>query len=601
MTTNYLPQCVVKIGGSAISSAWANALIEVNVDSSLLVPEMFSIKIGDPELELADDSTIALGATVEIDITTEGSSTSTGTLVTGEITAIEPHFHDSAHETTMVIRGYSLGHRLHRGKKTRTFLSQTDSDVVSSLASEAGLTADDDFLIQNNQTDMEFLHARADLLGYQVWLGDGKLCFKSGETTLGTGPTLTFGTNLHTFRPALVGTHQADTMTVYGWDPKGKTQLTGSATPSSTFNQGGMTDTGGSLASSAFGGSATAAITDRPVFTTDEADLLATGLSDDIAREAMLAEGTCDGDPTLKAGCQVTVSGVGTRFSGSYLVTSATHIWNADGYVTNFSISGRKPNFISRLAAAADRDRSQGLMRGVVTGLVTNNKDADNLGRVKVKYAWLGDIESDWVRIASPAAGSTRGFYMLPEVNDEVLVAFEHGDPHRPYIVGVLWSNTDQPPEANSAAVGSDGKVNHRIIKSRSGHQIVLDDTDGSEKISIIDKTGNNTIVIDSANNKITISTGQDTVITASGKVSVTATGKMSLSSQDDVDISGNNVNISAQMNASLKGSTNCSIEGTTSLDLKGGTSATLHNDGGGSVAVSGPSVSINDGALQVT
>ena len=130
MTTKYLPQCVVKIGGSAISTDWANALIEVNVDSSLLVPEMFSIEIGDPELSLADDTTIALGATVEIDITTEGDSTSTGTLVNGEITAIEPHFRDAERETTMVIRGYSKGHRLHRGKKTRTFLSQSDASVA---------------------------------------------------------------------------------------------------------------------------------------------------------------------------------------------------------------------------------------------------------------------------------------------------------------------------------------------------------------------------------------------------------------------------------------------------------------------------------------
>jgi uncharacterized protein involved in type VI secretion and phage assembly len=163
-------------------------------------------------------------------------------------------------------------------------------------------------------------------------------------------------------------------------------------------------------------------------------------------------------------------------------------------------------------------------IHGVVVGIVTNNQDTDGMGRVKVRFPWRDDAdESFWARIAVLMAGPERGSYFLPEVDDEVLVAFDHGDIHHPYVLGALWNGQDHPPEANS-----DGKNNIRKIRSRSGHeiilddnseqqqekvtvkthaghQIVLDDSAGQEKIDIKDKTGNNTIVIDSVQNSIAI------------------------------------------------------------------------------------------------
>src|SRR5262249_22667121 len=139
---------------------------------------------------------------------------------------------------------------------------------------------------------------------------------------------------------------------------------------------------------------------------------------------------------------------------------------------------------------------------GVVIGVVTNNQDPDGLGRVKVKFPWLVDNdESNWARIASPMAGSDRGFSFLPAVQDEVLVAFEHGDFRSPYILGALWNGVDKPPGEKK----SDSKNEKLLIKSRSQHLFILDDTAGKEKIQIIDKTGKNSIVIDSSSNKMTV------------------------------------------------------------------------------------------------
>jgi uncharacterized protein involved in type VI secretion and phage assembly len=157
---------------------------------------------------------------------------------------------------------------------------------------------------------------------------------------------------------------------------------------------------------------------------------------------------------------------------------------------------------------------------GVVVAVVTNTQDPEGLARVKVRFPWLSDAdESPWARVACLMAGASRGTYFLPEVDDEVLVAFEQGDVRLPYVVGALWNGKDLPPAGNE-----DGKNNVRMIKSRSGHVVRLDDTNGGERIEIIDKTGKNRIVIDAAANTIAISSDKDiTLSAANGTITLDA------------------------------------------------------------------------------
>jgi uncharacterized protein involved in type VI secretion and phage assembly len=140
-------------------------------------------------------------------------------------------------------------------------------------------------------------------------------------------------------------------------------------------------------------------------------------------------------------------------------------------------------------------------------------------------------------------AGGKRGAYFLPEVDDEVLVAFEHGDVRFPYVVGALWNDGDRPPHTND-----DGKNAIREITSRSGHRITLDDTDGDEKIAIVDKTGKNSVVILSKDNSITIAADGDITINAKGKLAVSANG-IELKSQ-----AGISVEASASLEAKASG-----------------------------------------------
>jgi uncharacterized protein involved in type VI secretion and phage assembly len=170
---------------------------------------------------------------------------------------------------------------------------------------------------------------------------------------------------------------------------------------------------------------------------------------------------------------------------------------------------------------------------GVVVGIVTNNQDPENMHRVKVQFPWLdGSTESHWARVATPMAGKKRGLYFLPEVDDEVLVAFEHGSIDYPFVIGSLWNGKDTPPESNS-----DHQNNNRAMYSRSGHIIRFVDKSGSESIEIIDKQGTQKIVISSKDNTITIAAQSDIVIKSStGKVKVEGVG-VEITSQTDVKI----------------------------------------------------------------
>ncbi len=180
------------------------------------------------------------------------------------------------------------------------------------------------------------------------------------------------------------------------------------------------------------------------------------------------------------------------------------------------------------------RDEGGSRLYGLAVGVVTNNKDPDKLGRVKVKLPWLSEQdESHWARVVTPMAGPQRGLFFLPEVDDEVLLAFEHGDVRLPYVLGALWNGKDKPPEDNS-----DGKNNKRIIKSRSGHLVSLDDTAGEEKIEVVDKSRKNRVIINTKDNSITISADADiTIQSAKGKLVLESKDGMALKSKGDITI----------------------------------------------------------------
>jgi uncharacterized protein involved in type VI secretion and phage assembly len=179
-----------------------------------------------------------------------------------------------------------------------------------------------------------------------------------------------------------------------------------------------------------------------------------------------------------------------------------------------------------------------GLMYGVYTALVVDVQDPDGQGRVKIRLPWSPDTGSDsyelWARVAVLMAGRGRGTWFIPEPDDEVLVAFEGGNPRRPYVVGALWNGVDTPP------VTMDSNNNKRVIHSRSGIVITLDDTAGQETLTLETPGGQKMTYKDApASIEIEDSTGNSIKLDGSG-ITVTATG--------NVDVNGAQVNVSAGM-----------------------------------------------------
>jgi len=195
----------------------------------------------------------------------------------------------------------------------------------------------------------------------------------------------------------------------------------------------------------------------------------------------------------------------------------------------------------------------QGKIYGVVVGVVTTTKDPEGLGRVKVKYPGLGkDAEGFWAGVASPMAGANRGIYFLPEVDDVVLVAFERGDVRFAYVIGCLWNGKQRPPVKNE-----DGKNDVRLIKSRSGHVIRLSDADGKEMIEIIDKSGKNSISIDTEKNTITIASEKNVSISApKGTIKLDAKEIVIKSSTQTKIESGAGLDVKASAAMNIKGAT---------------------------------------------
>lgn len=534
----------VTIDGDPLDSRLAANLLEVRADQRYMLPAAFLVRIADPQLEHVDSSPLRVGAKVEIALAAAAGD-SLQPVVSGQITAVEPEF--GRQGAVLAARGYDESHALNRTRITDTYQNMSSDDIAGKVADRAGLETGTiessgdvhDFVQQNNETDWEFLWRLARRIDFEVTVERGALSFKKAGGDDGSEPpSLRWGDALQTFRPRVTGVQQVEEVVVRSWDPSAKDVIESRRSAGTPDASIGIDR--GDVGSALGGGSMTMA--DRPVLSSDEADALATSMASRLANAYVEAEGTCRGDPALTAGVKVQIDGVGRLYGGVYTLSATSHVYRVgQGYETRFAVTGRSPRSLVDLLNPAPVERWGG---SVVVGIVTQNSDPDGMGRVRVRYPALGDdIEGWWARIAAPAAGSERGLLMMPVAGDEVLVAFEHGDVRRPYVLGALWNGNDTP---GSDLVRTDGS-----FALRSDHRIGMHAADA-----------------------ITLQTSSDLTITADGKIEQKAAG--------DASVEGQNVNIKA--NSSL------TIEATGDLTIKG---ASITVQANGAVQVSGASISL--------
>lgn len=188
-----------------------------------------------------------------------------------------------------------------------------------------------------------------------------------------------------------------------------------------------------------------------------------------------------------------------------------------------------------------------GRFYSVYPGLVTDISDPENQGRVKIRLPWSPDSQNSayevWARLATMMAGNNRGSWFIPDVDDEVLVIFEAGDPRRPYVVGSLWNGRDQPPETMDGA----GENNRKTLHSRNGVRISLDDTDGQESL-VLETPAGQTIILKDGPGSIELrdNNGNNVKMEAAG-ITVNASAKVTVNA-GTVEISAGMVTVNAGM-----------------------------------------------------
>jgi phage protein D len=530
---------VVEVDGAGLTPDVEAQLEAVVVMDRLAMPDTFTLVFRDPGRDILGKAGLEIGRKIEIK-TNSAASTTPQSLIKAEITSIETEYDSLG--TRAVVRGYDLSHRLAAGRKTATFQNVTYSDIASQIASGAGLQADvdstdgtHDHVFQVNQSDLDFLYGLAREVGYDCRVDGDSLMFKKPVES-STGPEsatnpeelaplqLHWGENLQEFRARMSAVAQVAEVEVRGWDPATKKEIIGKAAPTAT---NAKLDTTPDMLASKVGGQ-TLVVVNKGVTSQDAADQLAKARAEQIGSAAFEATAVAVGDPQLKAGVAVNVSGVDPALCGKWTISGSRHEFGGDAYRTALDFTGRQDRSILGLVtqgAGAVADR----LPGVVTALVDDNNDPEGQGRVRLRYPWMGDqAVSYWARLMGPGAGKDYGVVWMPQVGDEVLVSFEHGDPAHPIVLGGLWNGTDTIPFDTGSDLDN-GKVTYCGFTSRTGHKISFFESSSESKIHLMTAGGEVSVVMDGQGKKLEIDSQGDIKIHASGNLDLVADGNTTI------------------------------------------------------------------------
>jgi phage protein D len=539
----------VLVDGAEIAPEQRDRVKEIRVVDFLRLPDVCTLQITYPKGEGVDSQPFGIGKPLEVRLGAADELV-THTLFKGEVVTVEPEF--GAGGCSVRVRAYDRAHVLHRSRRVRTFQNQTTSDIVKKVVSEAGLVARCDvaglpheFVQQDNETDWDLIWRLADRAGLE-FIVEGEV----GELRKPTAENpieLVWPGSLRSFRPRITAVQQVEEATVRAHDPLTKQVISARADRPDQIAQIGIPR---SDVTGAFEG-ATVHVATEPVASEAEGRVLAQALLDRLANGYVAAEGIAPGNPKIRAGTAVAVSGVGSSFSGTYRVAMSMHVLRSGSYETQFanSVEHTMVGMVGSGGGTAPDFGSQ-----LVLGIVTNNDDPAGFGRVRVRYPALGDeLESAWARIASTSAGAERGVMMLPVVGEEVLVGFEHDDTRRPYVLGSLYNGEDKP--GDDLLQGKDGS-----FALKSDRKIYLE----SKQDFTLKSAANLVVEIQGDVNE-----------TIKGARTSQTTGKTGLKATQALELEGQSVTIS----------------GMTALELKCGAASIKLSSAG--VTISGPIITM--------
>lgn len=590
----------IKVGGSAIPAPAVKALRSVRVEMSLWTPSRATIRFADADFELVDGSTFEVGKELTVGIPSASSGSATD-VFKGEITDMSVEPGPNGHE--LVIGGLDKSHRLAVATTIKTYTKQTWKQIVEAIAGNAGLspevtisnTTQQPYVLQA-VSDYAFLWDVAMRTGCEWWVDSGKLHFKKRATA--TGPTLKYGDDLLDFRVRYSGATHPKKVTVKGWNRDTGAPITGDdaslLTSTSVPGIGALstfaTDNRGKANS---GWGKTVVTGGFGVVDQTEAKAIADAIAARVDAAEVVARGTCEINSSVKVGELVEVKQLGTKVSGKYLVTSVEHLVGVNRVETRFVAGNKAPVGLADLVGNGTAATPPWGHLGLVVGLVTDIKDTDgNAGRIKVKFPTLSDSDTtEWARMLGTGAGNGMGIQWLPEVNDEVLVGFEHGDLRHPVILGGLWSKKNKPP-----VVDNKSPVERRVLKSKVGHLIEFGDGSSPDKKHIaLSLEGNESkLRLGADKTELTVASGKELTIKAGdAMIQVSTSGAVTVKGASvTIESKSGDLTLKSAMNLTVKAGMALNLEAGTQLKAKGGASGEF--DGGGMTTIKGGMVKIN-------
>jgi uncharacterized protein involved in type VI secretion and phage assembly len=544
----------IKVKGAPLKPEDMDHVEKIEVRNFRGLPDMATIRMADPEGKHVSNPPFFIGDEIEIRLG-DLTAASPAPVFVGEIVSYEPEFTSAS--AILSVRAYDKSHRMHRNRRSQTFQDQTVADVVRKVIGQNGLSAGTidststvhKHLQQSMESDLDFISRLAASENCEVGVSEGKVFLQKQSNGSGPVPTAAWRKNVKSFKPRMTASQQHDKVKVSSYDPAKKQAVVGEAT-----EPGGLSapakearDKGKSF------GSSELLVADRIANNPSEAKTLAQSTLDKLASGSFEAEGVMEGDPAVKPGGKLKLEGFG-RFDGEHHLSSVTHVYGHGDFRTRFAISGRNPRTLTDVMRPKnERDWTQGL----VIGIVTNNKDPEKLGRVRVKFTALGDnIESTWARIALPGAGKNAGMAFVPMVGDEVVCGFEQGDTRRPVILGAMHNSMDKPhqkmegdPDGGSLVVygRKDAEINTQkklVIAAKEKMELTVE---GDYKLQ----------------------PSQKIEIKAGSTISIEGTGAITIKSDATIDVKGTNVNVEAAAALKLKGAT-VDVQGSGPVNIKG-------------------------------
>jgi phage protein D len=537
-------------------------LLQITIEESLHLPAMFTFVVHNSHLPTNKEEhqplrhekvfeigkKIRLGFVSSITQDTNFTTKEDDFMIEGEITGIEMHFNEKS-EAPIIVRGYDISHRLHRGRHNRSFLNETDTDIVKKIAKEVGIKIGridpsgqpHEYVFQENQTNMEFMRERAARIGFELFVLGDKLNFCKPQSQ--NSIPLKWLIDISHFSTRITSAEQVSAVEVRSWDYTQKKIITSTASSEKVLTKTGNKH--GSSISTEYNLNnkpPKMTVVDQPVSTAKQAEVMAQALCDELGGEYIYADAKAEGNPKIRPGKVVKLEKMSDRFNGEYYVTETRHFYNQRIYSTDFSVRGlRSGSLLTTISPQVHLQPGQTFL----VGIVTDNKDPKGWSRVKVKFPTLTEEHaSHWARVVGLGAANGRGFDCLPEVNDEVLVGFEHGDIHRPYIIGGVWNGKDAPPEKVDDSIQG-GKVRLRTIKTRTGHTIqFIEEDKGSSKAGIrLQTTKGHKIYLNDSEACIEIETkgGHKVKMDDQGQsISLDSTGNLSLKAKGNIEIKAN-------------------------------------------------------------